>query len=164
MRSRPALGLTIASSALLLASCGGSNPFRAHGGSFRGPNEVAVPYGTQDKEDVTGAVTTVNPRVTDNLRDVLDMLRGHVAGLYVNELPSGEIQMRLRGGTQSLSSDGSPLLVIDDMPVGPRGIRYALKGLSPHDVESIQVLKDISTTAVYGTRGANGVILIYLKR
>ena len=50
------------------------------------------------------------------------------------------------------------------MPVSPSGVRLALKGINPHDVKSIQVLKDLSTTAIYGTRGANGVILIYLKR
>jgi iron complex outermembrane receptor protein len=50
------------------------------------------------------------------------------------------------------------------MPVGPNGTRLALKGINPRDVASIQVLKDVSTTAVYGTRGSSGVILIYLKR
>ena len=154
----------VVGSGLFLASCATANPFHPTGKPFKEPDEVAVPYGTQDREDLTGAVTVVNTAATDNLQDVLDMLRGHVPGLYVRELPGGEIQLRLRGATQSLTDDGSPLLVVDDMPVGPSGVRMALKGLSPHDVKSIQVLKDISTTAVYGTRGANGVILIYLKR
>jgi TonB-dependent SusC/RagA subfamily outer membrane receptor len=159
-----AVSLAVVGASVLLAGCGAHNPFRSGVKSFRGPDEVAVPYGAQDKADLTGAVTAVNTRETEHLQDVLDMLRGHVAGLYVRELPDGEILLEIRGGAQSLTSGGAPLLVIDDMPVGPQGVRLALKSLSPRDVESIQVLKDLSTTAVYGTRGANGVILIYLKR
>ena len=164
MRALTSVGIVAASSGLLLAGCASSNPFRSGGKSLRGPDEVAVPYGKQRAKDVTGSVTAVNTAETENLQDVLEMLRGHVPGLAIRELAGGEILLQLRGSSQSLSSDGSPLLVIDDMPVGPGGIRTALRGLSPHDVASIQVLKDVSTTAIYGTRGANGVILIYLKR
>lgn len=164
MRPRGWTSAALLASSVLLLGCAPSNPFRTHGKSFRGPDEVAVPYGSQDAEDVTGAVSTVNTAETEHLQDVLDMLRGHVPGLHVRELASGEILLGLRGGAQSMTSDGAPLLIIDDMPVAPNGVRLALKGLRPHEVKSIQVLKDLSTTAVYGTRGANGVILIYLKR
>jgi iron complex outermembrane receptor protein len=115
----------------------------------------------------TGAVTSVPTEGNDDFHDVLDMLRGHVAGLQVTELPNGEIRLRMRGSYQSLQSEDAsnqPLLVIDGMPVHPRAIRLALKGLNPHDVESITVLKDLSSTAIYGSLGANGVILIALKR
>jgi len=112
-------------------------------------------------------VTSVPAQESEDLRDVLDILRGHVAGLQVTELPGGEIRLRIRGAFQSLQSDDAsnqPLLVIDGMPVHPRAIRLALKGLNPHDVESITVLRDLSTTSIYGSLGANGVILIRLKR
>lgn len=128
---------------------------------------IPVPYGTQEEANITGAVTSVSVEENDHLRDVLDMLRGHVAGLQVTELPNGDIRLRIRGASQSLRTDDAanqPLLVIDEMPVQPRAIRLALKGLNPHDVESITVLKDLGSTAIYGTRGANGVILIVLKR
>ena len=162
---RPRLvDVAVAGACLLPAACGAPNPFRSHPAPFAGPDEVAVPYGSQDPEDVTGAVTSVNTSETDNLQDVLEMLRGHVPGLYVRETAGGDIRLQIRGSAQSLTSDGAPLLVIDDMPVGAGSVRLALKDLHPHDVKSIQVLKDVSTTAVYGTRGANGVILIYLKR
>lgn len=131
------------------------------------PDEIPVPYGTQEEPNVTGAVTSVPVKESDHLRDVLEMLRGHVAGLQVTELPNGDIQLRLRGPSQSLRADDAsnqPLLVIDDMPVQPRAIRLALKGLNPRDVERITVLKDVSSTSIYGARGANGVILIVLKR
>lgn len=164
MRAMASVSLALAGSSLFLAGCGASNPFRAHGKSFQGPDEVAVPYGTQDTEDVTGSVTPVNTAETENLQSVLDMLRGHVPGLYVRELPSGDILLGLRGGADSVASGTAPLLVVDDMPVSPNGTRLALKGINPRDVASIQVLKDVSTTAMYGTRGSSGVILIYLKR
>jgi TonB-dependent SusC/RagA subfamily outer membrane receptor len=131
------------------------------------PDEIPVPYGTQEAANITGAVTSVSVEENDHLPDVVDMLRGHVAGLQVTELPNGDIRLRIRGTSQSLRADDAsnqPLLVIDEMPVQPRAIRLALKGLNPHDVESITVLKDLSSTAIYGTRGANGVILIVLKR
>jgi TonB-dependent SusC/RagA subfamily outer membrane receptor len=168
--TRAAVVLT---SGVLLAGCVGPyNPFRG-GARAPGPapagagGEVEVPYGTQEEEDVTGAVGSVDPGATRHLRDVLDMLRGQVAGLQVVELPDGEIRLRIRGATQSLREDDAanePLLVIDDMPVRPGGIRVALAALVPRDVASIQVLKDVSSTSIYGARGANGVILITMKR
>ncbi len=155
---------------LLLAGCARvPNPFRTGERPSRTPSagEVAIPYGTQDEEDVTGAVTPVDTSGAQHFQSVLDMLRGHVPGLQVTELPSGEIRLRIRGGNQSLRGDdeaNEPLIVIDDMPVRPGATRLALKGLIPQQVASIQVLKDVSTTSVYGPRGANGVILIYMKR
>ena len=131
------------------------------------PAEVPVPYGTEEQSDITGAVTSVSVDDNDHLRDVLEMLRGRVAGLQITELPNGDIRLRIRGTSQSLQADDAsnqPLLVIDDMPVQPRRIRLALKGLNPRDIESITVLKDVGSTAIYGSRGANGVILIVLKR
>jgi len=149
---------------LALPGCGGSsNPFRP----VPGPTPqgvVRVPYGTQDKGDVTGAVTAVPMDENQHFTDVLEMLRSQVAGLQVTELPNGELSLRIRGENQSLQGSNEPLLVIDDMPILPSAVRGALRGLDPRDVESIHVLKDLSSTAIYGNRGSNGVILIRMKR
>jgi TonB-dependent SusC/RagA subfamily outer membrane receptor len=91
------------------------------------------------------------------------MLEGRVAGLHVIRLANGELSVRIRS-SDSLLSSGEPLLVIDGMPVRHGGLSRALMALNPHEVERIDVLKDASSTAIYGTRGAHGVILIALKR
>lgn len=160
--------LTSLSLGLLLSGCGGlPNPFHDGPRSARGPDKARIPYGTQDGEDVTGAISSVPMEDNAHVQDVLDMLRNHVPGLHVMEGSNGDIQLRIRGFQQSLRTDNAsnqPLIVIDDMPVLPGATRMALRGLVPHEVESIHVLKDVSSTAIYGSRGANGVILIHMKR
>ena len=158
-----------AASGPFLAACGGpSNPFRPGTRPFDPPaDDARVPYGSQDREDVTGAVSAVPMDENQHFHDVLEMLRSQVPGLQVTELPSGDVVLRIRGGQQSLRTDAAanqPLLVIDDMPILPSTVGPALRALVPHEIESIHVLKDVSSTAIYGSRGANGVILIHLKR
>ena len=92
-----------------------------------------------------------------------------MAGLQVVRLPNGDISLRIRGGDPSLSGGGAevertPLVVLDGMPVAEGQLSGILRGLDPDDVASIQVLKDVSSTSVYGARGAGGVILITLKK
>jgi TonB-dependent SusC/RagA subfamily outer membrane receptor len=90
-----------------------------------------------------------------------------VPGLQVRHLPNGNISLRIRGDQQTLRTDDAvnqPLVVIDDMPILASALSGALRSLHPQDVASIDVVKDIASTAIYGTRGANGVILIHLKR
>ena len=84
------------------------------------------------------------------------------AGVVVTRTPDGGIAVNIRGSSSALSSN-EPLYVIDDVPVqaGPGG---ALVGINPHDIESIAVLKNPEDTAIYGSRGANGVIVIKTKR
>ena len=153
---------------LVLAGClGGSNPFRPRTQPFSPPDEARIPYGAQDAEDVTGAISSVPMDENQHLHDVVEMLRSQVPGLQVTELPNGEIRLRIRGEQQSLRTDeasNQPLLVIDGMPILSSATGSALRGLIPHQVESIHVLKDLSSTAIYGSRGANGVILIRMKR
>jgi TonB-dependent starch-binding outer membrane protein SusC len=125
-------------------------------------DQVNVGYGTQSKRDVTGSVASVNPD-SDGQRPVTrveDLLRGRVAGVQVLDTPGG-LAVRIRG-TSSIMGGNDPLFVVDGMPLapGPGGTT----GLNPSDVESIEVLKDASATAIYGTRGANGVVLITTKR
>ncbi len=94
---------------------------------------------------------------------MVDMLRGRVAGLQIGESPSGEITIRIRGD-QSLYFNKEPLLVVDGVPVPPYSFSSTLRSMNPRDVRSIRVLKDVGSTAAYGSRGAHGVILISLKR
>jgi TonB-dependent SusC/RagA subfamily outer membrane receptor len=93
-----------------------------------------------------------------NVTQTEEMLAGRFAGVEVLRLPGGGISVRIRGQT-SVSASTEPLFVIDGMPVNaePGG---ALRWLNPRDVQRIEVLKDIGSTAFYGVRGANGVILI----
>lgn len=126
---------------------------------------VVVGYGTQKKADLTGAVSLVK---TDELRkvatsDITQMLQGRVAGVAVNSdgQPGATPTVRIRGvapfGTNGTSTD--PLYVVDGVPISG-GIR----DFSPNDIESMQVLKDASAGAIYGSRAANGVIIITTKR
>jgi TonB-dependent SusC/RagA subfamily outer membrane receptor len=101
---------------------------------------------------------------------VVEMLRGQVPGLEILESGTRSIEVRVRGMNQSLqtNADGAsvsqqPLVVVDGVP-SPRPAGDALLALNPQDVATITVLKDVASTAIYGTKGANGVILVRLKR
>ena len=89
------------------------------------------------------------------------VLQGRVAGVSVSRTPDG-IAVRIRGGS-SVYGNSEPLYILDGMPIQP-GPNGALTGLNPNDIESIKVLKDAADTAIYGVRGANGVIVIKTKR
>lgn len=90
------------------------------------------------------------------------MLRGQIAGVQV-EQKGNDLVIRIRGGEGFGYSTGDPLFVIDGFPIA-FGADGALRGLNPHDVASIRVLKNVSETALYGARGANGVVLITTLR
>ena len=96
---------------------------------------------------------------TEDTRRVESMLRGQLAGVQVAETPTG-LAVRIRGA--SPTTGGYPLFVVDGLPlqVGSDGV---LQGINPRDVRSIEVLKNASDTAMYGSRGLNGVVLITLK-
>ncbi|WP_158514702.1 SusC/RagA family TonB-linked outer membrane protein [Gemmatimonas phototrophica] len=143
---------------------------------------VTTGYGQQRKEAITGAVATVkgddaNVGVQPN---ATGLLTGRVAGVNVianNGEPGGGAQIRIRGGT-SISASNDPLYVIDGVPIqndqteasgigiggGAALARNPLNMLNPNDIANITVLKDASATAIYGSRGANGVVLIETKR
>ena len=143
---------------------------------------VVTGYGAQRRESITGSVATVeadqaNVGVITNANQ---MLQGRVAGLQMitnNGEPGGGAQIRIRGGT-SISASNDPLYVVDGIPLqneSPVAGGYSLDGMAalprsplnsinPNDIESITVLKDASATAIYGSRGANGVILIQTRR
>jgi TonB-linked SusC/RagA family outer membrane protein len=120
---------------------------------------VVVGYGTQRREAVTGSVASIGG---ERLREVpssniTQALQGRLAGVDISQTstrPGANMQIRIRG-TRSLSADNNPLIVLDGIPfIG------SLADLNPNDIRSIDVLKDASATAIYGSRGANGVILV----
>ena len=125
---------------------------------------VVVGYGTQKKSDLTGSIAVVNVQeMTKSSYPTLSKaLEGRAAGVNVMAVsgqPGAEATVKVRGiGSITLSSE--PLYVVDGIPVGSE----ILTTLNPNDIESTQVLKDASATAIYGARGANGVILITTKK
>jgi TonB-dependent SusC/RagA subfamily outer membrane receptor len=90
------------------------------------------------------------------------VLQGRIAGVTVTRAPDGGIAVRIRGATTILGN-AEPLYIVDGMPLQP-GPTGSLTGINPYDIESIKVLKDAAETAMYGSRGANGVIVIKTKR
>ena len=141
---------------------------------------VVVGYGTQRREAVTGSVATVNAEEANVglVTAPTQMVQGRVAGVQVTQNdggPGAGVQIRIRGGT-SISASNEPLYVIDGVPINNTAIeptslgqnnslpRNPLTLINPNDIESITVLKDASATAIYGSRGANGVVLVSTKR
>jgi len=123
---------------------------------------VVIGYGTVKKSDLTGAVATVSPKSFENqpLTRVEDALQGRAAGVIVakaNGQPGSNFKVRIRG-VNSITGNNSPLVVVD----GIQGID--LSTINPGDIESIDVLKDASATAIYGIRGSNGVIMVTTKK
>jgi TonB-dependent starch-binding outer membrane protein SusC len=155
-----AAGMVVLSGIVLLVGCRGTTRPEAPAPDDQ---EVSVGYGTKSQEQVTGSVASVWPEEADaRVARVVDMLEGRVPGLTVIRLANGGLSLRIRGA-RSFSGDNEPLLVIDGTPV--RGaIGLAIAGLAPADIARIDVLKDAGATAIYGSRGANGVILITTKR
>ena len=130
-------------------------------------DEVSIGYGTQSKRTGTGAVSSISPTEADaRVPRVEDLLRARVPGLEIVPLSSGNYTIRIRGQRriQGSPEGDEPLLVIDDVTVPAGSLGSALAGLAPRDVARIDVLKDAGATAVYGARGANGVIIITTKR
>ena len=122
---------------------------------------VVVGYGSVKKSDLTGSVVSISGNdLTEQAKSsVAETLTGRLAGVQVLSTegsPDAEINIRIRG-SGSLTQDSSPLIIVDGFPVG------SMSDISPTNIESISVLKDASSTAIYGSRGANGVIIITTK-
>ena len=143
---------------------------------------VVTGYGTQRRESITGSVATVNAEEANVgvITNANQLLQGRVAGVQIttnNGEPGGGTQVRVRGGT-SISASNDPLYVVDGVPLqnestvagaATPGVNAALNrnplnSINPNDIESMTVLKDAAATAIYGSRGANGVVLIQTKR
>ena len=135
-------------------------------------NEVVViGYGQVKKSDLTGSVTALKPDSKNKglVVSAQDMMQGKIAGVNVTSgggTPGGGATIRIRGGS-SLNASNDPLIVIDGVAMdnnGVKGLANPLSLVNPQDIESFNVLKDASATAIYGSRGSNGVIIITTKK
>jgi TonB-linked SusC/RagA family outer membrane protein len=142
---------------------------------------VVIGYGSVRKKDATGAVDQLNSKNFDNVGapNPADLLRGKVAGVQVTQSsgePGAAASIRIRGNS-SIRSGNGPLIVVDGVPLdggdvsagndiglGSQSARNPLNFINQNDIESMTVLKDASSTAIYGSRGANGVIVITTKK
>ncbi|MEO6549960.1 MAG: TonB-dependent receptor [Ferruginibacter sp.] len=124
---------------------------------------VVVGYATVKKKDVTGSVSGINQKDIRSrpVANALQAMQGKVSGVDItsNERPGtvGSINIR---GVRSLTANNSPLFVVDGIPLNTGGIEF----INPNDIESIDILKDASATAVYGSKGANGVVIVSTKQ
>ena len=132
---------------------------------------VVIGYGVAKKNDLTGSVTAMKPDRKNKglVINAQDMISGKIAGVNVTSndgAPGSGAQIRIRGGS-SLNASNDPLIVIDGMAMdneGVKGLSNKLAMINPQDIESFNVLKDASATAIYGSRGSNGVIIITTKK
>lgn len=141
---------------------------------------VVIGYGTMRRSDINASIVSVKPEdlVKSSSPDFSEMLMGRAAGLTVSQTsaqPGGGIEVLIRGAA-STGAGNQPLYVIDGFPIVNNGVspgsgtqwsagsRSPLSDINPNDIASIEILKDASATAIYGARGANGVVLITTKR
>lgn len=124
---------------------------------------VVIGYGTLSKKELSSSIVQVDKKdfIKGSMNNAMEMLTGKVAGLNVNTTaaanPNSTSSIQVRGAT-SITASNDPLIVIDGVPGG------SIRNLAPQDIESMTVLKDAASAAIYGTRGANGVILITTKK
>ena len=132
---------------------------------------VVIGYGVAKKNDLTGSVTAMKPDEMNKglVTNAQDMMQGKIAGVNVTSAsgtPGAGAQIRIRGGS-SLNASNDPLIVIDGLAMdnsGVQGLSNPLSMVNPNDIETFTVLKDASATAIYGSRGSNGVIIITTKK
>jgi len=146
-----ALGLIVA----LTSACGG------------GPKPATEPapaaQGTPTKSSSQGNAVVTDKTIQNSGNDPVEkILANRVPGVHITRTADGGIAVRIRGAS-TFSGEDAPLYVIDGVPIQP-GPGGSLVGISPYDIASIEVLKDIAATAAYGSRGANGVIVIKTKK
>lgn len=142
---------------LLMTACSGA---AAPAPAVTPAPKTATTLGTEQPEhNATGAVVTVTAEDRGGQHHNL------IAELFKGQIPGVQVigsSLRIRGVAQNMTGGQEPLLILDGMPA-PGGVLETLRGINPDDVESIQVLKDVSSTSIYGTRGAGGVIIVTTK-
>ncbi|MEN8125823.1 MAG: TonB-dependent receptor [Bacteroidota bacterium] len=126
-------------------------------------DEVVIGYGTVRKKDLTGSITTLSTKNFNKgpVTGVENLIQGRAPGVQISaesSEPGGQMLIRIRGNN-SINSNNSPLYVVDGFP-----LETLDNSINPSDIESVNILKDASATAIYGTRGANGVVIITTKR
>jgi TonB-dependent SusC/RagA subfamily outer membrane receptor len=138
---------------LVAAACG--LPNRAGTGAVV-PDAAPAP-------SAEAAATVSGDQLDRSSHESIDkILQGRIPGVVVSRTPDGSIAVRIRGAT-SVHGSSQPLYLVDGMPIEP-GPNGALTGINPYDIASIRVLKDAAETSMYGSRGANGVVVIKTKR
>lgn len=131
-------------------------------GATPAETEEPAPQEAPRAESSPGTTVTAEDIRRTPEEPIEKILAGRIAGVWVTRTSDGGISVRIRGPT-SIYGSTAPLYVLDGVPIQP-GPNGALAGINPYDIESIEVLKDAASTAMYGSRGANGVIVIKTKR
>ena len=175
IRARLALGVTGSLLAMTATGCSYANTTGAArpsdavlraADSVRTQGSVDLGYTTQPRGSITGAVSSRSFSGAGgqaHTRSLFDLLQGRFAGLDVAQTAGGGVSMHIRGAGGGMSA-ANPLVVVDGDPL-PDGaaLQSLLTGIDAQDVVRVDVLKDVSSTAIYGTRGSNGVVLITLR-
>jgi TonB-dependent SusC/RagA subfamily outer membrane receptor len=149
----PRVALSCALLVGLLSGCASNNAARPDG-----TDKPALPHNTP----LAGTTVTADDLDRAGNDPIEKALEAKVPGVLITRTPDGSLAVRIRGNA-SIGANSEPLYVIDGMPIQP-GPGGALQGINPHDIESIEVLKDAASLSFYGLRAANGVILIKTKR
>lgn len=144
---------------LALGACGGSKPRAA---TPPAPRETAA--GIQPTQSAGVSTVTGDDISKVPVQRIEEYLNGRVPGLQVFRDESGNYSIRIRGSQKFGQGGEEPLLVLDGFPVQPGSVSTVLAGLNPQEIARVEVLKDASSTAMYGSRGANGVLVIKTKR
>jgi TonB-dependent starch-binding outer membrane protein SusC len=134
---------------------------------WAGCGSPPAPESAEPRRERTGAVAELTAAELDghHTETVEEMLRGRVPGLQVLTRPNGDLTFRIRGGPNTLQPvREEPLVVIDGMSISSSDVSRAIRALHPTQIASVRVLRDVASTSIYGSRGANGVILITTKR
>lgn len=160
MTAEPILRRGLAGAVLVLAALAPGCASRQHAARPQPTDSVSVGYGQQSRKDVTTAVSSVqtDPR-RDNSVQIEQLILGRVSGVEVLRTGDGRVSLRIRGASSFMASS-EPLYVIDGVKVHAETFSDAMGGINPADVVRIDVLKDAGATAIYGTEGGNGVVMI----
>ena len=172
MRSASRLGAAVAlvGAALPLAAlaCAGRGPDAAPApaaATVAEGDSVSVGYGRRARHVTSAAVSSVTPEEIEHqsVRHVADLIQGRMPGVQVLRRAGGAVSLRVRGAVGTGFQSGEALLVVDGLQIVAGAQGAALDGLNPNDIHRIEVLKDVGSTAIYGLRGAHGVVLITTK-
>jgi TonB-dependent SusC/RagA subfamily outer membrane receptor len=153
-RSRVPTLLTLALLATVATACGG-------GSSTGDPAQAPAPTTSRPADQQKANAVEGSDMQRLNVQSIEEYLNGRVPGLQVLRSESGQYTIRIRGNA---SAEGEPLLVVDNVPVTQGMNSDALRNLNPREIARVEVLKDASATAMYGSRGANGVLVIKTRR
>ncbi|HVE78457.1 MAG TPA: TonB-dependent receptor plug domain-containing protein [Gemmatimonadaceae bacterium] len=158
--------LTLIAAAAMLPAMACTAPGHAPRVAVPAPGDsVSVGYGQAARTDISGAISSLDERDLRDIRAarVEELLQGRVPGVHVRRTAGGDFTVRVRG-QQTFRGTGEPLFIVDGVPVQQGGVSTALAGIAPRDVARIDVLKDAGATAIYGSQGAQGVIIITTRR